>query len=257
MDRTKHFQTSSYRVFPNDLNYGNTLFGGKIMAEVDCEAAKVAWSVLYGTAATNVVTKRFEIDFIAPGRQGDLIVMEADVDTLGKTSININVDVYKWDGPIRRNWTLIASAEAVFVALKDGVKFEHGQTLFEPKEGIPCCESEPIDGGICTLTEMNVGGWKPEVTPQEAYEVWMHTDNAKKFHEEMLKFVKPTHQFTVLYAEEYDEKVNELRKASGQGIMTCRRAVHANPQGTLEEHLEWLRNDIPKTGLITLHKIKE
>lgn len=127
--RTKHFQTSSFNVFPNDLNYGNTLFGGKVMSEVDCEAAKAAKSVLAGTNATNAVTKTFNVDFIAPGRQGDLVVMEADVTAMGKSSITIVVDVYRWNGPDRSNWVQIGKVNTVFVALKDGVKYEHGLTM--------------------------------------------------------------------------------------------------------------------------------
>lgn len=132
---TKHFQTSSFNVFPNDLNHGNTLFGGKVMSEIDCEAAKVARSVVYGTAADNVVTKRFEVDFISPGFQGDLIVMEADVVNLGNSSIEIHVDVYRWNGPNKENWKKIGQAQTVFVAMLFGKKYNHGVKLEEIYEG--------------------------------------------------------------------------------------------------------------------------
>jgi acyl-CoA hydrolase len=127
--KTIHFQTSSFTVFPTDLNYGNTLFGGKMMAEIDCEAAKVARSVLYGTGADNAVTKTFNTEFLNPAKQSDLVVMEADVVTLGTTSITIQVDAYVWAGPDRKNWKKICSVQTVFVALKDGQKFAHGQTM--------------------------------------------------------------------------------------------------------------------------------
>lgn len=129
MNKTKHFKTSSFNVFPSDLNHGNTLFGGKMMAEIDCEASKVARSVLYGTEATNAVTKSFNTEFVHPAKQGDLVVMEADVIALGNTSITIQVDAYVWAGPDRRNWKRICSVNTVFVALKDGQKFAHGQVL--------------------------------------------------------------------------------------------------------------------------------
>lgn len=128
--KTQYFMTSSFNVFPTDLNFGNTLFGGKMMAEMDCEAAKVAKAVIWGTAADNVVTACFDrIDFKAPAKQGDLVMMEADLVSLGKTSMQIRVDSYIWNGPDRENWKLICTATATFVALKDGKPYPHGKGL--------------------------------------------------------------------------------------------------------------------------------
>lgn len=129
---TEHFSTSSFHVFPDNLNFGNTLFGGKLLAEIDCEAAKVARSVVFGTAADNVVTARFDgVDFVAPAKQGDLIIMEADLLSLGTTSMKIKVDCYIKIGPNRKNWILICSAVTVFVAMKNGKKFSHGKVVVE------------------------------------------------------------------------------------------------------------------------------
>jgi len=127
---TEHFSTSSFHVFPDNLNYGNTLFGGKLLAEIDCEASKVAKSVIYGTAADNAVTARFEgVDFIAPARQGNLVIMEADLVKLGTTSMTIKVDCYIKIGSNKERWILICSAITIFVALKNGKKFPHGKTM--------------------------------------------------------------------------------------------------------------------------------
>ncbi len=125
---SEHFATSSFYVFPQDLNFGNTLFGGKLLAEIDCEASKVAKSVIYGSEADNL-TARFEVDFKRMAHQGDLIVMEADVFELGRTSMKINVDVYIKKGPDRREWMLICSAKTVFVAVKEEKPFPHGKIL--------------------------------------------------------------------------------------------------------------------------------
>ena len=128
--KTPYFFTSSFNVFPSDLTHGNTLFGGKMLAEIDCEAAKVARSVIYGTAANNVVTASMEkIDFLYPAHQGDLVVMEADVIALGKSSMKIQIDAYVWDGPDRTNWKKICTAIATFVALRDGKSIPHNRTL--------------------------------------------------------------------------------------------------------------------------------
>jgi acyl-CoA hydrolase len=137
---TEHFKTSSFNVFPTDLNHGNTLFGGKILAEIDCEAAKVARSVIYNTQPfvdahegvkryPSAVTARFEVDFQQPAYQADLVIMEADVVELGRTSMKINVDAYVWNGPDRTNWRKICQAKTVFVCVLDGKPYPHGQTL--------------------------------------------------------------------------------------------------------------------------------
>jgi len=128
--RTEYFFTSSFNVFPSDLNHGNTLFGGKMLAEIDCEAAKVARAVIHGTDANNVVTACFEkINFINPAHQGDLVIMEADVVSLGTSSIKIQIDAYVWDGANRENWKKICTANSTFVALKDGKPCAHNKTL--------------------------------------------------------------------------------------------------------------------------------
>lgn len=126
--KSEYFFTSSFNVFPTDLNHGNTLFGGKILAEIDCEAAKVARAVIFGTEADNVVTASFEkIDFLNPAHQGDLVVMEADVISFGKTSIKIKIDAFVWNGGNRENWKTICSATATFVALKNGKPIPHNK----------------------------------------------------------------------------------------------------------------------------------
>lgn len=130
MNKTKHFFTSSFNVFPTDLNHGNTLFGGKMLSEIDCEAAKVARSVIFGTGANGAVTASFEkIDFLNPAHQGDLVILEADVLSFGKSSMRIQVDCYVWNGPNKENWVKICTAQSTFVALKDGKPFAHNQTL--------------------------------------------------------------------------------------------------------------------------------
>lgn len=128
MDITKHFSTSSFYVFPNSLNWGNTLFGGKLLAEMDCEAAKVAQSVVMETAADNVVTACIErVDFLSPAKQKDLIVMEADVYEYGRTSMKIYVKCFKKIGHNRSDWKEICTAKFVFVSMKDDKPFAHGQ----------------------------------------------------------------------------------------------------------------------------------
>lgn len=127
---TIYQSVSSFQVFPNDLNFGNTLFGGKLLAEIDCEASKVARNAVYGTEADNVVTASFDrVNFLHPGEQGDLIIMYADVVEFGVTSMKINVDCYIKRGPDMKNWILLCSAKTTFVAMKNKSKYVHGKML--------------------------------------------------------------------------------------------------------------------------------
>jgi len=127
---TAYLSTSSFFVFSKDLNYGETLFGGKLLAEMDCEAAKVAKSVIYGTDADGVVTASFDrVDFLSPARKGDLVVMEADLTDLGRSSIKISINVWVKKGPDRKDWTQICTAGATFVSMRDGRPHPHGRTM--------------------------------------------------------------------------------------------------------------------------------
>lgn len=130
---TIYQSVSSFQVFPNDLNFGNTLFGGKLLAEIDCEASKVARNVVYGTEATNVVTASFDrVNFLHPGEQGDMIIMFADVVEFGTTSMKINVDCYIKRGPDMKDWILLCNAKTTFVAKKGKENYAHGKTM--PRE---------------------------------------------------------------------------------------------------------------------------
>lgn len=128
--KTEYFSTSSFFVFSKDLNYGESLFGGKLLAEMDCEAAKVAKAVIWKTEADSVVTASFDrVDFKAPARRGDLVVMEADVIRLGRSSIQIEIGVWIKNGPNKSDWIEICTAVATFVSLKSCKPFPHGKIL--------------------------------------------------------------------------------------------------------------------------------
>lgn len=127
---TKYFSTSSFFVFSKDLNYGETLFGGKLLAEMDCEAAKVARAVIWGTEADSIVTACFErVDFKSPAKHGDLVVMEADLIRLGRSSIQVKISAWIKASLDRESWTEICTASATFVSLKNGKPHPHGKTL--------------------------------------------------------------------------------------------------------------------------------
>ena len=74
-----------------DLNPRGTLFGGKILLWIDEEAAIYVRCQL-GTE--QVVTKCMsEINFVSPGRLGDVIEIGIDLVQFGKTSITVKCEV--------------------------------------------------------------------------------------------------------------------------------------------------------------------
>lgn len=78
-------------VQPQDLNVRGTLFGGRLLAWVDEEAA-----IFAGVEARHnrVVTKSISaIDFVAPAFQGDIIEIGVALKRVGKTSITVEVQV--------------------------------------------------------------------------------------------------------------------------------------------------------------------
>src|SRR5688572_17647097 len=88
--------THTFTVFPDDLNYAGTLFGGKILAEMDLAAANTARKLLYNTSCDTAVTASLSlVNFQKPSYLGDIIEMTCNVTRLGRTSIEIHIQVKK------------------------------------------------------------------------------------------------------------------------------------------------------------------
>jgi acyl-CoA hydrolase len=78
-------------VKPEDLNPNATLFGGKLLAWIDEEAALYAIIQLENQ---RVVTKHMsEINFMASAKQGDIVEIGIDVVKFGKTSLVLRSEV--------------------------------------------------------------------------------------------------------------------------------------------------------------------
>lgn len=111
---------------PEDLNPNQTLFGGKLLAWIDEEAA------LYVTIQLEnkrVVTKYMnEINFVSSAVQGDIIEIGIDVVKFGKSSITLACEVRN---KMTRK-TIIQIDEIVMVNLdEDGKPTPHGKTKIE------------------------------------------------------------------------------------------------------------------------------
>lgn len=78
-------------VKPEDLNPNGTLFGGKLLAWIDEEAALYA---IIQIENQRVVTNHMsEINFISSAKQGDIIEIGIDVVKFGITSIVLKSEV--------------------------------------------------------------------------------------------------------------------------------------------------------------------
>mgnify|MGYP005994795711 FL=1 len=75
-------------VMPNDLNYANSLFGGRALEWIDEEAA--IWAICQ--LETNcLVTKHIgEISFESPALQGDIVEFGLETKAVGRTSITVS-----------------------------------------------------------------------------------------------------------------------------------------------------------------------
>ena len=76
---------------PQDLNAHGTLFGGKVLAWIDEEAA-IYVSCQLGKG--NLVTKFMsEIDFVSSAKKGDIIEIGMETVGFGKSSITVRCEV--------------------------------------------------------------------------------------------------------------------------------------------------------------------
>ncbi len=111
------------RVFPGDLNPRNTLFGGRLLAWIDEEAAYFLEAEL---GVASLAARSIQVEFLSPARQGDLLRFEFVLTDVGRTSMTMSVEVL-----IHSTSVVIASAEK-FVAVHidgDGVPAPHGYVL--------------------------------------------------------------------------------------------------------------------------------
>jgi len=85
-----NFHTRKW-VKPEDLNSNNTLFGGKLLAWIDEEAALYTVVQLENL---HVVTKYMsEINFMSSAKQGDIIEIGIEVVKFGTTSLVLRSEV--------------------------------------------------------------------------------------------------------------------------------------------------------------------
>ncbi|MFP3726409.1 acyl-CoA thioesterase [Priestia filamentosa] len=106
------------RVFPNDFNDHNTLFGGKLMSDVDLIASIAATR---HSRAECVTASTDSVDFLHPINPADSVCYEAFVTYTGRSSMEVFVKIIK-ENLMTGERVLAATAFLTFVALDENKK---------------------------------------------------------------------------------------------------------------------------------------
>ena len=102
-------------VLPNDTNLLGNVLGGRVMHLMDMCAAMSA----YKHARTAVVTASVDqLDFLAPAKQGDIMMLKSAVNFTGKSSMEIGVRIES-ENPKTGITKHTASAYLTFVSLSE------------------------------------------------------------------------------------------------------------------------------------------
>lgn len=115
-------------IFPGDSNALGTLFGGRLMQFIDLVGAMAASR----HARTYVVTASMDhLDFVAPVRVGELLILKASVNRAFRTSMEVGVRAMVED--VReQNLRHVSSAYLTFVAMdSSGKRIEVPQVIPE------------------------------------------------------------------------------------------------------------------------------
>ena len=105
-------------ILPNDTNLLGNVLGGRVMHLMDICAAMSA----YKHARTHVVTASVdEMNFLAPAKKGDIVILKSSVNYVHATSMEVGVRI-EAETPLTGEIRHTATAYLTFVALNDKKK---------------------------------------------------------------------------------------------------------------------------------------
>jgi acyl-CoA hydrolase len=100
-------------IFPNDANAIGNLFGGRLMQFIDLVGAMAASR---HARAFTVTASMDHLDFVAPVKVGDLLILKSSVNRAFRTSMEVGVKAMVEDVRAAR-FRQVASAYLTFVAV--------------------------------------------------------------------------------------------------------------------------------------------
>ncbi|PSG88215.1 acyl-CoA thioesterase [Aurantibacter aestuarii] len=113
-------------VKPEDLNPSGTLFGGRLLAWIDEEAA--LYTIIQFDHSRVVTKFMSEINFMSSAKQGDIVEIGIEVIKFGKTSLTLKCEVRN---KMTRE-TIITVDQIIMVNVdENGVPKPHGKTRVE------------------------------------------------------------------------------------------------------------------------------
>lgn len=127
--RQTRLETSQV-VTPNDANFLGKIFGGSILAMIDL----VAYATASRFAGNICVTASFDrVDFHQPIEVGELVTMIGHVSYVGRTSVEVSVEVFA-ENVYSRERRHTNTARVTMVAIKDGKPVEVPRLECETRE---------------------------------------------------------------------------------------------------------------------------
>ena len=105
-------------ILPNDTNLLGNVLGGRVMHLMDMCAAMSA----YKHARTAVVTASVDrLDFLAPAKMGEIMILKSSVNYTGKSSMEVGVRIVS-ENPKTGDIYHTSSAYLTFVSLNENGK---------------------------------------------------------------------------------------------------------------------------------------
>jgi acyl-CoA hydrolase len=127
------FNTSFLVLSTHTNHHIPLIFGGKFFAELDIAAYSCVRQVLYQTECDNAVTYKFNGEFHKPSYMGDVIYIESEITEMRHKTITVKVMAWREPPPTGKaedsQRILVASADFVFVTMKNGEYVNHGLSL--------------------------------------------------------------------------------------------------------------------------------